>query len=148
MGLERKMSLLEKAITVAMEAHEGILTRSGKPYILHPLRLMMEMESEEEMMTAVLHDVIEDSHYTLHDLAGMGFPDSVLEALNLLTHDKDKTSYEDYIQGIKSNPLAVRIKLADLTHNMDIRRLPNPMEDSDLERLGKYRRAWKTLTGQ
>ena len=142
------MSLIEKAIAVALEAHEGDVTRSGKPYVLHPLRLMLQMDSEEEMITAVLHDVVEDSHYTLDDLTGMGFPDSVLDALNVLTHDKERISYEDYIQGIKSNPLAVRIKLADLTHNMDIRRLPNPMGDSDLERLRKYRRAWKTLTGQ
>jgi (p)ppGpp synthase/HD superfamily hydrolase len=140
------MDLLEKAITVALEAHEGIVTRSGRPYILHPLRLMLQMDSEDEMITAVLHDVVEDSNFTLDDLDAMGFPDVVLEALGHLTHDKDRVNYEEYIQGIKSNPLAVRRKLADLTHNMDIRRLPSPLNERDLKRLQKYRRAWKTLT--
>lgn len=142
------MDLLEKAIAVALEAHKGVMTRSGRPYILHPLRLMLQMETEEEMITAVLHDVVEDSDFTLDDLAAMGFPDPVLAALDLLTHDKELVHYDEYILGIKSNPLAVRVKLADLTHNMDIRRIPNPMKQRDLDRLQKYRRAWKTLTGQ
>ena len=142
------MNLLEKAISVALEAHENIVTRSGRPYILHPLRLMLQMDSEEEMITAVLHDVVEDSEFTLDDLAAMGFPDPVLDALALLTHDKEKSSYENYILALKQNPLAVRVKLADLTHNMDIRRLPTPLRRRDLDRLAKYRRAWKTLTGQ
>jgi (p)ppGpp synthase/HD superfamily hydrolase len=138
---------LEKAIAVALEAHAGVVTRSGRPYILHPLRLMIQMESEEEMITAVLHDVVEDSTITLDDLAAMGFVKEILDALALLTHDKETTRYEDYITGIKANPLALKIKLADLEHNMDIRRLPNKMSRSDLERLQKYRHAWKILTG-
>lgn len=142
------MNLLEKAISVALKAHENVVTRSGQPYILHPLRLMLQMDSEEEMITAVLHDTVEDSVITLDDLAAMGFSDPVLDALALLTHDKDNLSYEDYILAIKPNPLAVRVKLADLTHNMDIRRLPTPLSQRDLDRLAKYRRAWKILTGQ
>ena len=91
------MNLLEKAISVALEAHENVVTRSGRPYILHPLRLMLQMDSEEEMITAVLHDVVEDSEFTLDDLAAMGFPDPVLGALVLLTHNTKsqamKTTY-------------------------------------------------------
>ncbi len=141
------MNLLEKAIAVALEAHEGVKTRSGRPYILHPLHLMLQMDSEEEMITAVLHDVVEDSDITLDDLAAMGFSTSVLEALALLTHNKEEMSYEAYIEGIKSNPLAVRVKLADLTHNMNLRRLPNPLSQRDLERMQKYHHSWKSLTG-
>ncbi|MDX1415762.1 MAG: hypothetical protein R3293_16310 [Candidatus Promineifilaceae bacterium] len=139
---------LEEAIAVALEAHAGVMTRSGRPYILHPLRLMIQMDSEEEMITAVLHDVVEDSPLTLTDLAGMGFSSQVLDALDLLTRNKETTSYDDYIMAIKENDLARKIKLADLEHNMDVRRLPNPMSQQDLNRLQRYRRAWKTLTGR
>ncbi len=141
-------NLLEKAIAVALEAHAGVLTRSGRPYIIHPLRLMNQMETEEEMIAAVLHDVVEDSPITLDDLAKIGFSQRVLDALALLTHNKKTTTYEDYILALKANMLARKIKLADLVHNMDVRRLPNPINQRDLDRLKKYRRAWKILTGQ
>ncbi len=139
------MNLLEKAISVALEAHKDIKTRSGRPYILHPLHLMLQMDSEEEMITAVLHDVVEDSAVTLDDLCAMGFPPPILDALALLTHEEN-VSYEDYVLAMKGNPLAVRVKLADLTHNMDVRRIPTPLSQRDLERLHEYQRAWKTLT--
>lgn len=140
------MSQLEKAITVALQAHEGVLDKSGKPYILHPLRLMMQMDSEEAQITAVLHDVVEDSDVTLEDLVELGFSTAVLEALELLTHDKEAVAYADYIAGINGNTLARRVKLADLEHNMDPRRLPAPLTGRDWERLQAYRLAWKTLT--
>lgn len=140
--------LLEKAIAVALKAHAGMKTRNGRPYILHPLRLMIQMDTEEEMITAVLHDVAEDSIITLEDLTAMGFSENVMEALTRLTHDKKQRSYDDYIKGIQGNPLATKVKLADLKHNIDIRRLPNPISDKDLRRLKRYRRAWKILTGK
>ena len=139
------MNLLVKAIAVANEAHKDKKTLSGRPYILHPLHLMLQMDSEEEMITAVLHDVVEDSIVNLEDLQAMGFPPRVLDALALLTHDKEELSYEKYILAIKSNPLAVRVKLADLTHNMDVRRIPTPLSQGELRRLGKYQRAWLLL---
>ena len=139
------MSLLEKAIAIAVEAHTGEVDKAGQPYILHPLHLMMQMDTAEEMMTAVLHDVIEDTPITLDDLRQQGFPETVLEALALLTHDTASTSYEAYVAALKPNPLARKVKLADLTHNMDVRRLPE-MGMKDFGRLEKYRRAWETLT--
>ena len=139
------MNLLEKAIALAVEAHAGMVDKQGKPYILHPLHLMMQMETAEEMITAVLHDVIEDTRITLADLRQQGFPQVILEALTLLTHDTATTSYEDYVAAIKPNSLARKVKLADLTHNMDVRRLPT-MKEKDYGRLQKYRRAWNTLT--
>lgn len=137
------MNSLEKAIALAVEAHAGQVDKMGRPYILHPLHLMLQMETEEEMMTAVLHDVIEDTAVTLEELKGMGFPDTVLAAVALLTHDA-ATSYDTYIAAIKPNPLARRVKLADLAHNMDIRRLPQ-LSRRDWRRLKKYYRAWETL---
>ena len=138
------MDLVEKAIALAVEAHAGEVDKQGKPYILHPLHLMMQMETAEEMITAVLHDVVEDTNTTLEDLRQHGFPGVVLEALELLTHDTASTSYEEYVAAIKPNPLARKVKLADLAHNMDVRRLPE-MGMKDYGRLEKYRRAWDTL---
>ena len=139
------MDLVEKAISLAVEAHAGEVDKQGKPYILHPLHLMMQMETAEEMITAVLHDVVEDTNTTLEDLRQHGFPEVVLEALELLTHDTASTSYEEYVAAIKPNPLARKVKLADLAHNMDVRRLPE-MGMNDYGRLEKYRRAWDRLS--
>ena len=138
------MHLVEKAIAIAVAAHAGEMDKEGKPYILHPLRLMMQMETAAEMITAVLHDVVEDTPITLADLGQEGFPEVVLEALALLTHDTASSSYEDYVAAIKPNPLARKVKLADLAHNMDVRRLPQ-MGMKDFGRLEKYRHAWDVL---
>jgi (p)ppGpp synthase/HD superfamily hydrolase len=140
------MSQLEKAIEIAFQAHKGDVDRAGQPYILHPLHVMMQMDSEEAQITAVLHDVVEDSDITLADLADSGFSTGVIDALALLTHDRESVAYEYYIAAIKGNPLAEKVKLADLENNMDIRRLQAPLSEEDLERLNKYRRAWIVLT--
>lgn len=142
---EKTNALLEKAIAIAVRAHAGHVDRYGQPYILHPLHLMMQMDSPAARMVAVLHDVVEDTEVTLADLQAAGFPAEVLEAVSLLTHDREQVPYEAYVAGIKPHPLARKVKLADLQHNMDIRRLPH-LEPKDLERLQKYHRAWLTLT--
>jgi len=139
------MTLLERAIQIAVNAHAGQKGKDGTPYILHPLRLMMKVQTEEEKMIAVLHDVVEDTDVTLADLQREGFPAAVLNAVELLTHDAD-TPYEDYVQQIKTNPLAKTVKLADLEDNSDIRRLSG-IEEKDLQRLKKYHRAWLILKG-
>lgn len=140
------MSLLERAIALALDAHRGQTDRQGQPYILHPLHVMMQMDSEPEMIAAVLHDVIEDTDLTLDDLRAEGFSEQVLTVVELLTHDKETTSYEDYVRRLKSNPMARKIKRADLHHNMDIRRIKH-MSDADKTRLEKYHRAWRILAG-
>lgn len=140
------MQQLEKAISIALKAHAGVEDKSGRPYILHPLTLMLQMESEEQMITAVLHDVVEDSDVTLDDLAQAGFSTRVLQALELLTHDKGEMLYLDYVAAVASNPLARAVKLADLRHNMDVRRLPPELSKRDLERLATYRLAWEMLS--
>lgn len=138
------MTQLEQAIELALKAHAGQLDKAGRPYILHPLHLMMQMETETERITAVLHDVIEDSHYSLNDLAEMGFSDEVLQAVGLLTHAEDE-SYEEYIAAIKGNPLACKVKLADLHHNMDMRRMVS-LHEKDFARYQKYHLAWQVLS--
>ena len=139
------MNQLEKAIAIALRVHAGQTDRYGRPYILHPLHVMMEMDSETEMTAAVLHDVIEDSETTLEDLRNEGFSADVLEAVRLMTHDKGETSYEAYVRELKPNRIARKIKLADLRHNMDIRRMDR-VQEKDMARLEKYRAAWEILT--
>jgi len=138
------MSLIEKCIAFALEAHRGQTDRNNRPYILHPLYLMSQMDTEEEMMTAVLHDVVEDTDYTLADLREMGLPESVLRAVSLLTHDKDALSYDEYVRRLKPDPIARKVKMADLKHNMDIRRL-SAVTEKDAVRFEKYRKAYAFL---
>lgn len=138
------MTLLEKAIALALRAHSGQTDRYGQPYILHPLFIMQQMDTEAERIAAILHDVVEDSDITLDDLRVEGFPAEAIEAVRLLTHDKSETSYEAYIATLKPNAIARKIKLADLQHNMDIRRMDR-VRPEDVERLQRYRQAWETL---
>lgn len=138
------MTELERAIAIALRAHAGQKDRQGQPYILHPLHVMMQMDTEPERIAAVLHDVVEDSEITLDDLRDEGFATEVLGAVALLTHDKTATAYDDYVRRIKPNNMALKIKLADLQHNMDIRRMVT-INPEDQERLKKYHRAWRIL---
>jgi (p)ppGpp synthase/HD superfamily hydrolase len=137
------MTLLERAIQIAVNAHAGQSGKDGSPYVLHPLRLMLKMSTDEERIVAVLHDVVEDTSVTFDDLHGEGFSEGVLAALMLLTHEKD-VPYEEYVERIKPNSLAKKVKLTDLEDNSDIKRLSS-VEDKDLERLRKYHRAWLIL---
>lgn len=139
------MNILEKALLFAIQAHTGQLDKSGRPYILHPLRLMAQMDTHEAQLVALLHDVIEDTPTTLDDLRQLGLAEKVLEAINLLTHDKADEPYQTYVTRLKANPLARKIKLADLTDNMNIRRM-SQVTAKDTERLNKYLWAWDFLT--
>lgn len=140
------MATIERAVEIAARAHQGQRDKSGKPYLLHPLRLMLRMEDETEMIAAILHDVVEDSPWTLEQLRAEGFSEVALAAVDCLTHREDE-SYEVYVKRVKSNPIARRVKLADLEDNMNLRRL-HKVTNSDLARLEKYHRAWLLLTGE
>ncbi len=139
------MSLLEKAIFIAVEAHRGQQDKSGSSYILHPLSVMARVEGETEKIVAVLHDVVEDTAWTLEKLKGEGFPNEILTALDCVTK-REGESYEDFVKRAASNPVARRVKLADLEDNMDLRRMKT-VEQKDLERLAKYLAAWRYLKG-
>ncbi len=138
------MSNLNTALIIAAQAHEGQLDKSGEPYILHPLRLMMQMDTDTERMIAVLHDVVEDSEWTLERLRAAGFDEEVVTAVGHLSRQPDET-YDDFIRRIQPHPLAVKVKLADLTDNMNVRRLQT-ITAKDHERLEKYHRAWQVLS--
>ena len=143
--LRRKKKLyLDRAIELAKQHHEGQTDKAGKPYIEHPLRVMNQVESEEEKIVAVLHDIVEDTNISLNDLRNEGFSEEVVSAVECLTK-QDGENYDSYIERISFNPLAVKIKLADLEDNRDLTRLPE-VTDKDLERLEKYDKALKKLT--
>ncbi|MBQ6878741.1 MAG: hypothetical protein IJN52_00875 [Bacteroidales bacterium] len=141
------MSTLQRAIEIATEAHQGQLDKAGRDYIGHPLRVMEMGKTEEEKIVGVLHDVIEDTDWTLERLAKEGFSDKVIAALKCVTKTSENENYDDFIDRVKKNPLAVAVKINDLTDNMDIRRLPY-LSDKDVKRLKKYLKAYKRLTGE
>ena len=134
---------LEDAIALAVEAHRGQRDKAGQTYILHPLRVMLRLETDTERMVAVLHDVVEDSAYTLERLRALGYPEEVLGALDCLTK-REGEAYEAFIERVRPQALARRVKLADLEDNMDVRRLP-AVSAKDVERLARYRAAWERL---
>jgi len=139
-----KKLFLDRAIELAKQHHEGQTDKAGKPYIEHPLRVMNQVESEEEKIVAVLHDIVEDTDISLDDLRNEGFSEKVVSAVECLTK-QDGENYDSYIERISFNPLAVKIKLADLEDNRDLTRLPE-VTDKDLERIEKYDKALEKLT--
>ncbi len=139
------MSLLERAIGIAVEAHRGQKDRYGVPYILHPLRVMARVDTDTEKTVAILHDVVEDTHWTLADLKREGFSEQVLAALDGVTK-REGEAYEDFVRRSASHPLARRVKLADLEDNMDLRRIKS-VGPEDTQRLQKYLAAWQQLHG-
>ena len=139
--------MLQKAIQIAREAHKGQLDKSGKEYIGHPLRVMEMGKTEEEKIVGVLHDVVEDSPWTFEMLEAEGFAPEIIAALRCVTKTSENENYDDFIERVKKNPLAVAVKINDLTDNMDIRRLPY-LSDKDVKRLKKYLKAYKKLIGE
>jgi (p)ppGpp synthase/HD superfamily hydrolase len=137
--------MLEKAIEIAVKAHSGQVDKGGQPYILHPLRVMMKMDNDTDRVVAVLHDVIEDTDVKGLDLYGIGFNSDILVAIMDLTK-RDGEDYIKYIERVAENPIARRVKLADLDDNMDLGRL-HVVEDKDWARWQKYRKAKEYLEG-
>ena len=129
----------KKALCLCFTAHRDQVDKSGLPYVFHPFHLAEQMPDEDTTVTALLHDVIEDTDYTLQDLQDMGFSSAVLEALALLTHE-DAVPYFDYVAALKTNPIARTVKLADLRHNSDLTRL-DVIDDSARRRAEKYQAA-------
>ena len=128
-----------------MKAHQGQVypTPSGEPFILHPLRVMLQVEADIERIVAVLHDVAEDTAYTLDDLHRLGYPDEAIEALDRLTR-RDGEPYEAYIGRVAGNPIARRVKLADLADNLANHRRLEPTAQNRA-RVERYERAQARL---
>lgn len=140
------MATLERAIAIALEAHRGQTDKAGAPYILHPLRVMLSLNSTEERIVGVLHDVVEDSPWTFEALAEEGFSAAVIEALRSVTKLEGEP-YEEFVLRASRNAIGAKVKLADLRDNSDLSRIANPTE-KDYERLEKYQRAIRSLAGE
>ena len=133
----------KKAMKLCFQAHMDQTDKSGIPYVFHPIHLAEQMKDEDTTVVALLHDVVEDTTYTLEDLAAMGFHDRVIAAIRLMTHDEN-IPYMEYVAKIKDNPIAKAVKLADLAHNSDTTRL-DTVDAKAAARIKKYERAIELL---
>ena len=139
-----KAPTIANAMALAAEAHKDQYDKSGVSYILHPSRIMHRMNTRTEQSVGVLHDVVEDTPITLQDLKEKGYSQEVIDALDHLTK-REGENYGEFITRCRKNPIAVKVKIADLEDNMDIRRLDMVL-DRDLEWLNRYLVAWRYLT--
>jgi (p)ppGpp synthase/HD superfamily hydrolase len=137
------MADLDKAILVAVQAHHGQKDRYGQPYILHPLRVMLSVKPEVEMIVAVLHDVVEDSELSLEDLKKEGFSDEIVRAVDCLTK-REGEPYEAHVERARQNRLALPVKIADLEDNMDPQRM-GVLSEEDKKRIARYHKTWEAL---
>lgn len=126
----------ELALKIAYEAHKGQVDKGGLEYINHPLTVASLVKTNEEKIVAILHDIIEDTKTTIEELKLYNFSDDIINAIDCLTK-KQNQSYEEYKEKIKTNKLAIKVKIADLIHNMDMSRLNNVTKE-DIERNIKY----------
>lgn len=133
------MGRIEKALEVALDAHAGQTDKGGAPYILHPIRVMLRCKSEDEQVVALLHDVVEDSAYSLVDIAAIFGPDTA-EAVDRLTKRKGE-EYWAYLDRVAGNSTARAVKMADLSENIDLSRLNRPATPEDHKRRSKYQEA-------
>ena len=122
--------------------HAGQKDKAGLPYVEHPRAVAARVESEEEKIVALLHDTVEDTDATIDEIREL-FGSTIADAVALLTHD-DSVPYMEYVAKVKENPIARAVKLADLTHNMDLSRIPHVTE-RDLQRIEKYKKAYELL---
>ena len=135
----------KKALKLCYEAHKNQVDKSGMPYVFHPFHVAEQMTDEATTIVALLHDVVEDTDYTLEDLAAEGFGKDILEAVALMTHEDD-VPYLDYVAKLKDNPIARAVKLADLAHNSDLSRI-GEVDEETKQRLEKYKQATALLEG-
>lgn len=134
-------NVFEKALMIAVQAHSGQTDKQGKPYILHPLAVASQLDSLELKTIALLHDTIEDSWVSKEFLLENGIPEELVEVVVLLTRPKDM-SYEDYLRRVKTNPMALAVKKADLAHNTS----PERAEGLNDHRRAKYELAKRILS--
>lgn len=137
------MSTLECAIAIAAAAHSGQTDKAGQPYILHPLRVMLALQKEEERIVAVLHDVVEDTKITPDILRSEGFAEAILTAIDSVTK-REGEDYQAFVLRAAANPIGRQVKPADLTDNSDSSRISNPSQ-ADYDRVGKYQNAIKII---
>ena len=134
--------LTRKAMLIAYEAHKNQVDKSGVPYIYHPIHVAEQMDTENECIIALLHDVVEDTNVTFKQLEEV-FSKEIIDILKLLTREEN-IEYDEYIKRIKNNSIACKVKIADLTHNLDKTRL-DFVTEVDVKRNEKYKKALQIL---
>lgn len=137
------MSDLDTAMALAIRVHTGQKDRSGKPYILHPLRVMMKFQTEPEQIVAILHDVVEDGNVTLDELRSLGFSEPIVAGIDGMSRREGET-YQQFVDRLAPDPLARAVKIMDIRDNIDTTRLA-VLERRDLDRVAKYHKALKQL---
>ena len=136
---------LHRAIEIALDAHKNVSDKGGNPYILHPLRLMLQMDSEEEMIVAILHDVVEDSEkWSFDKLKEEGFSKKIINSLRSVTKENKNEDYEKFIDRSIKDKIGRKVKIADISDNLDISRLKE-VTDKDILRINKYKKALEKL---
>ena len=135
--------LTKKALLISFNAHKDQVDKSNLPYVYHPFHVAEQMTDETSTIVALLHDVVEDTDVTMTDIENYGFSKEIIDALKCMTHE-ESVDYYDYIKIVATNPIAIKVKLADIEHNMDTNRL-NEITKKDLERVEKYKKCYKYL---
>ena len=136
---------LAKAIEIAASAHSTQKDKGGSPYILHPIRVMMSLNTEEEKIVGVLHDVVEDSEdWDFDRLREQGFAEDIVSALKSVTKQSDAENYEAFIERAGRNQIGRNVKIADIKDNLDVTRI-GPLKEKDLLRINKYKNALSKL---
>ena len=139
---------LERAIEIAVNAHKGVTDKGGNPYIVHPLRVMMSLKSDNEKIVGVLHDVVEDAEdWDFERLKEEGFSEEVLDALRSVTKTSEEEDYNEFVQRALTNEIGRAVKIADIRDNLDVTRI-GELRQKDMNRLTKYKNALKVLLGQ
>lgn len=144
---------LQRAIEIAVDAHKTDIDKGGNPYILHPLRLMMQMDTEDEKIVAVLHDVVEDhgEQWSMEKIKAEGFPTSVIRGLESVTKMPEEESdasddvYFSFVRRAAADPIGRKVKFADIKDNLDITRLGRDITEKDVARIRKYKKALDIL---
>ena len=142
---DEKIMDLERAIKIAVDAHSAVVDKGGNPYILHPLRVMMSLETIPEKIVGILHDVVEDTDWTFEKLSEEGFSEEIINALKSVTKTSENEDYEVFIQRSLTNPIGRKVKIADINDNLDIKRM-GKMSEQDLNRINRYKNALDVLT--
>jgi len=139
---------LERAIEIAVNAHKGVTDKGGNPYIVHPLRVMMSLKSDNEKIVGVLHDVVEDAEdWDFERLKEEGFSEEVLDGLRSVTKTSEEEDYNEFVQRALTNEIGRAVKIADIRDNLDVTRI-DELRQKDMNRLNKYKNALKVLLGQ
>ena len=139
---------LERAREIAVNAHKGVTDKGGNPYIVHPLRVMMSLKSDNEKIVGVLHDVVEDAEdWDFERLKEEGFSEEVLDGLRSVTKTSEEEDYNEFVQRALTNEIGRAVKIADIRDNLDVTRI-GELRQKDMNRLNKYKNALKVLLGQ